>query len=78
MSTTAWAARSERLGVRATSLGWLEGGELPAAYAGADMFVFPSATYSGAFPHLGPGAGATRRRLSRGTRARLHAALSGV
>ena len=25
-------------------LGWLEGGELPAAYAGADMFVFPSAT----------------------------------
>ncbi|HTY96620.1 MAG TPA: glycosyltransferase [Solirubrobacteraceae bacterium] len=35
---------TERLGDRATFLGWLEGGELPAAYAGADMFVFPSAT----------------------------------
>jgi glycosyltransferase involved in cell wall biosynthesis/predicted metal-dependent phosphoesterase TrpH len=35
---------AERLGQRATFLGWLEGDELPAAYAGADMFVFPSAT----------------------------------
>ncbi|HUH81414.1 MAG TPA: glycosyltransferase [Solirubrobacteraceae bacterium] len=35
---------AERLGERATFLGWLEGGELPAAYANADMFVFPSAT----------------------------------
>ena len=33
-----------RLGERATFLGWLEGGELPAAYGGADVFVFPSAT----------------------------------
>ncbi len=38
------AELAERLGERATFLGWLEGGELPAAYAGADMFVFPSAT----------------------------------
>jgi glycosyltransferase involved in cell wall biosynthesis/predicted metal-dependent phosphoesterase TrpH len=35
---------AQRLGERATFLGWLEGGELPAAYGSADMFVFPSAT----------------------------------
>jgi len=35
---------AERLGSRASFLGWLEGAQLPAAYAGADMFVFPSAT----------------------------------
>ncbi len=35
---------AERLGDCATFLGWLEGGQLPAAYASADMFVFPSAT----------------------------------
>ena len=38
------ARLAERLGERATFLGWLEGGELPAAYAQADMFLFPSAT----------------------------------
>jgi glycosyltransferase involved in cell wall biosynthesis len=35
---------AERLGARATFLGWLEGAHLAAAYASADMFVFPSAT----------------------------------
>jgi glycosyltransferase involved in cell wall biosynthesis/predicted metal-dependent phosphoesterase TrpH len=35
---------AERLGARASFLGWLEGGHLPAAYASADIFVFPSAT----------------------------------
>ena len=35
---------AERLGDRATFLGWLEGAQLPAAYASADIFVFPSAT----------------------------------
>ena len=35
---------AERLGDSASFLGWLEGGQLPAAYASADMFVFPSAT----------------------------------
>jgi glycosyltransferase involved in cell wall biosynthesis/predicted metal-dependent phosphoesterase TrpH len=34
----------ERLGDAATFLGWLEGEQLPRAYAGADMFLFPSAT----------------------------------
>jgi glycosyltransferase involved in cell wall biosynthesis len=34
----------ERLGERATFLGWLEGAELAAAYAGADAFCFPSET----------------------------------
>jgi glycosyltransferase involved in cell wall biosynthesis/predicted metal-dependent phosphoesterase TrpH len=34
----------ERLGEHATFLGWLEGGELARAYAGADVFLFPSAT----------------------------------
>jgi glycosyltransferase involved in cell wall biosynthesis/predicted metal-dependent phosphoesterase TrpH len=34
----------ERLGEAATFLGWLEGGELPRAYASADIFLFPSAT----------------------------------
>jgi glycosyltransferase involved in cell wall biosynthesis/predicted metal-dependent phosphoesterase TrpH len=33
-----------RLGTSATFLGWLEGAELAEAYAGADIFVFPSAT----------------------------------
>jgi glycosyltransferase involved in cell wall biosynthesis len=33
-----------RLGDSATFLGWLEGDDLPRAYAGADMFLFPSAT----------------------------------
>jgi glycosyltransferase involved in cell wall biosynthesis len=35
---------SERLGDRATFLGWLEGSELAAAYANADAFCFASAT----------------------------------
>jgi glycosyltransferase involved in cell wall biosynthesis/predicted metal-dependent phosphoesterase TrpH len=35
---------AERLGDSASFLGWLEGAQLPAAYASADMFVFPSAT----------------------------------
>ena len=35
---------AERLGDGATFLGWLEGEQLPAAYASADLFVFPSAT----------------------------------
>jgi glycosyltransferase involved in cell wall biosynthesis/predicted metal-dependent phosphoesterase TrpH len=34
----------ERLGDAATLLGWLEGDELPRAYASADMFLFPSST----------------------------------
>jgi glycosyltransferase involved in cell wall biosynthesis/predicted metal-dependent phosphoesterase TrpH len=34
----------ERLGERATFLGWLEGAELARAYASADIFLFPSAT----------------------------------
>jgi hypothetical protein len=34
----------ERLGEAATFLGWLEGDELPRAYANADVFLFPSAT----------------------------------
>jgi glycosyltransferase involved in cell wall biosynthesis/predicted metal-dependent phosphoesterase TrpH len=34
----------ELLGEAATFLGWLEGEQLPRAYADADMFVFPSAT----------------------------------
>jgi glycosyltransferase involved in cell wall biosynthesis/predicted metal-dependent phosphoesterase TrpH len=34
----------ERLGAGATFLGWLEGEQLPRAYAGADMLLFPSAT----------------------------------
>jgi glycosyltransferase involved in cell wall biosynthesis/predicted metal-dependent phosphoesterase TrpH len=34
----------ERLGEAATFLGWLEGDELPRAYASADIFLFPSAT----------------------------------
>ncbi len=34
----------ERLGACATFLGWLEGAELADAYAGADLFLFPSAT----------------------------------
>jgi glycosyltransferase involved in cell wall biosynthesis/predicted metal-dependent phosphoesterase TrpH len=34
----------ERLGEHATFLGWLEGRELARAYAGADIFLFPSAT----------------------------------
>ncbi len=34
----------ERLGACATFLGWLEGAELAEAYAGADLFLFPSAT----------------------------------
>jgi glycosyltransferase involved in cell wall biosynthesis len=37
-------ALRERLGESATFLGWLEGDELPRAYASADMFAFPSAT----------------------------------
>ncbi|HTR89449.1 MAG TPA: glycosyltransferase, partial [Solirubrobacteraceae bacterium] len=35
---------AERLGERATFLGWLSGAELPRAYAAADMFLFPSET----------------------------------
>src|ERR1019366_3521957 len=34
----------QRLGDRATFLGWLEGSALAAAYAGADAFCFPSET----------------------------------
>jgi glycosyltransferase involved in cell wall biosynthesis/predicted metal-dependent phosphoesterase TrpH len=34
----------ERLGDRATFLGWLEGSELAGAYASADIFLFPSRT----------------------------------
>jgi glycosyltransferase involved in cell wall biosynthesis/predicted metal-dependent phosphoesterase TrpH len=34
----------ERLGEHATFLGWLEGLQLARAYAGADIFLFPSAT----------------------------------
>jgi glycosyltransferase involved in cell wall biosynthesis len=34
----------ERLGERATFVGWLEGAQLAAAYASADMFCFPSET----------------------------------
>ena len=34
----------ERLGDRATFLGWLEGDELPRAYASADIFLFTSRT----------------------------------
>ena len=34
----------ERLGDRATFLGWLEGDELPRAYASADLFLFCSRT----------------------------------
>ena len=34
----------ERLGDRATFLGWLEGDELPRAYASADIFLFASRT----------------------------------
>jgi glycosyltransferase involved in cell wall biosynthesis len=34
----------ERLGEHATFLGWLEGDDLPRAYASADLFVFPSRT----------------------------------
>jgi glycosyltransferase involved in cell wall biosynthesis len=34
----------ERLGEAASFLGWLEGDELPRAYANADIFLFPSAT----------------------------------
>jgi glycosyltransferase involved in cell wall biosynthesis/predicted metal-dependent phosphoesterase TrpH len=34
----------QRLGNRATFLGWLEGSALAAAYAGADAFCFPSET----------------------------------
>ncbi len=34
----------ERLGDRATFLGWLQGDDLARAYASADMFLFPSAT----------------------------------
>jgi glycosyltransferase involved in cell wall biosynthesis len=34
----------ERLGERATFLGWLEGDELAAAYASADIFLFASRT----------------------------------
>jgi glycosyltransferase involved in cell wall biosynthesis/predicted metal-dependent phosphoesterase TrpH len=34
----------ERLGERASFLGWLEGEELARVYASADMFLFPSAT----------------------------------
>jgi glycosyltransferase involved in cell wall biosynthesis len=38
------AALSARLGEHATFLGWLEGDELAAAYASADLFLFPSRT----------------------------------
>src|SRR4029077_16883989 len=34
----------ERLGEQATFLGWLEGEELPRAYASADIFLFCSQT----------------------------------
>ena len=34
----------DRLGDRATFLGWLEGDELPRAYASADIFLFTSRT----------------------------------
>ncbi len=34
----------ERLGDRASFLGWLEGSDLARAYASADVFLFPSAT----------------------------------
>jgi glycosyltransferase involved in cell wall biosynthesis len=34
----------ERVGEAATFLGWLEGAELAAAYASADIFLFPSRT----------------------------------
>jgi glycosyltransferase involved in cell wall biosynthesis/predicted metal-dependent phosphoesterase TrpH len=34
----------ERLGEHATFLGWLEGDDLARAYAGADVFLFPSRT----------------------------------
>ncbi|MGD1058727.1 MAG: glycosyltransferase [Solirubrobacteraceae bacterium] len=34
----------ERLGEHASFLGWLEGDELAAAYASADIFLFPSST----------------------------------
>ncbi len=34
----------ERLGGHASFLGWLEGDDLAAAYAGADIFLFPSST----------------------------------
>jgi glycosyltransferase involved in cell wall biosynthesis/predicted metal-dependent phosphoesterase TrpH len=34
----------ERVGERATFLGWLEGAELARAYASADIFLFPSRT----------------------------------
>lgn len=34
----------ERVGAHATMLGWLAGAELAAAYASADVFVFPSST----------------------------------
>jgi glycosyltransferase involved in cell wall biosynthesis/predicted metal-dependent phosphoesterase TrpH len=37
-------ALGARLGDRASFLGWLEGDELAAAYARADIFVFPSST----------------------------------
>jgi glycosyltransferase involved in cell wall biosynthesis/predicted metal-dependent phosphoesterase TrpH len=37
-------ALRERLGDRATFLGWLEGDALPRAYASADMFLFASST----------------------------------
>ncbi len=38
------ARLAARLGSRATFLGWLEGSELAAAYASADVFCFPSET----------------------------------
>ena len=34
----------ERLGDRATFLGWLDGDDLPRAYASADLFLFCSRT----------------------------------
>ena len=37
-------ALRERLGERATFLGWLEGDALPRAYASADIFLFASST----------------------------------
>ena len=37
-------ALGERLGERATFLGWLEGDALPRAYASADIFLFASST----------------------------------
>ena len=48
--TCCWAAapeegyRRERLGDSATFLGWLEGDDLPRAYASADIFLFTSRT----------------------------------